>query len=173
LIDEPETVIPVVGTKGKEWLKVTKDFQFEELGVYIKVKDFIDEQARERLLAIAQAAMQNGVIDFMEYLQVEKCKTYTELENQLEYTMNKKKRDAEKQQQMMMMMQQMQQEQQMQQQEALAGMKEEGANYRAELGVQGKMAEKAFDKATSEEATPEEGMVEEAMMGGGEMMPPQ
>lgn len=181
LIDEPETTIPVVGTKGKQWLKVTKDFQFEELGVYIKVKDFIDEQARERLLSIAQAAMQNGVIDFMEYLQVEKCKTYTELENQLEYTMNKKKRDAEKQQQMMMMMQQMQQQQQMAQQEALAGMKEEGANYRAELGIQGKMAEKAFDKATSEEASPEDALAEEAMMGGemggaemgGQMMPPQ
>jgi hypothetical protein len=60
-------------------------------------------------------------------------------------------------------------------------MKEEGANYRAELGVQGKMAEKAFDKATSEEASPEEGMAEEAMMGGQmgpemggqQMMPPQ
>ena len=177
LIDEPETTIPVVGTKGKEYLKITKEFQMEELGLYIKVKDFIDDQARERLLSIAQAAMQNGVIDFMEYLQIEKCKTYTELENQLEYTMNKKKRDAEKKQQMMMMMQQAQQEQMMAQQQAVAGMKEDGANYRAELGVQGRMAEKAFEKASTE-TSPEQGMTEEeAMMamqqGGQEMMPPQ
>jgi len=140
LIDEPETTIPVVGTRGKEYLKLTKEFQIEELGVYLKVKDFIDDSARERLLGIAQAAMQNQVLDFLEYLQIEKCKTYTELENQLEYTLNKKKRDAEKQQAMMQMMQQAQMEQQMAHQQDQQAMKEQGANYRAEVGADAQLA---------------------------------
>jgi hypothetical protein len=164
LIDEPETTIPVVGTKGKEYLKVTKEFQMEELGVYIKVKDFIDDAARERLIGIAQAAMQNQVIDFLEYIQIEKCKTYTELENQLEYTLNKKKRDAEKQQQMMQMMQQAQMEQQRAQQSGVQQMKEQGANYRKELDVQGKMAQTGMEAALREEASPEDGMMAEAEM---------
>lgn len=151
LIDEPETTIPVVGTKGKEYLKMTKDFQMEELGVYIKIKDFIDDAARERLISIAQAAMQNGVIDFLEYIQIEKCKTYTELENQLEYTLNKKKRDAEKQQQMQQMMQQAQMEQQAQQQAGMQQMKEEGANYRKQLDVQGKLAQTGMEAGFNSE----------------------
>jgi len=164
LIDEPETTIPVVGRKGKEYLKVTKEFQMEELGVYIKVKDFIDDSARERLISIAQAAMQNQVIDFLEYIQIEKCQTYTELENQLEYTLNKKKRDAEKQQQMQMMMQQAQMEQQMAQQQDMANMKEQGANYRKELDVQGKIANTGLQAGLSEEASAEDGMLAEASM---------
>ena len=164
LIDEPETTIPVVGTKGKQYLKLTKEFQMEELGVYIKVKDFIDDASRERLLGIAQAAMQNQIIDFMEYLQIEKCKTYTELENQLEYTLNKKKRDAEKQQQMMQMMQQAQQEQQMSQQQGLAQMKEEGANFRKQMDVQGKLANTGMQAGFAEEANANDGLIAEAEM---------
>jgi len=140
LMDESENDIPVVGTRGKEWFKVTKEFQFEELGVYIKVKDFMDDSARERIISIAQAAMQNQQIDIADYIRIETAKTYTELINELQYSMNKKKRDVEKQQAMMQMMQQAQMEQQAQQQQQQQGMKEEGSNYRAELGAQAKVA---------------------------------
>jgi hypothetical protein len=140
LMDESENDIPVVGTRGKEWFKLTKEFQFEELGVYIKVKDFMDDSARERIISIAQAAMQNQQIDIADYIRIETAKTYTELINELQYSMNKKKRDAEKQQAMMQMMQQAQMEQQQAAQQQQQGMKEEGANYRAELGAQAKVA---------------------------------
>ena len=159
LMAESEEEIPVVGTRGKEWLKITKDFQFEELGVYIKVKDFLDEQARERLLMLAQAAMQNQMIDMIDYIRIEKAKSYTELLNELEYTLNKKKRDAEKQQAIMQMMQQAQMEQQMAQQQGLAEMKEQGANYRKELDVQGALTKDAMNQALKEgQATPQEMM---------------
>jgi hypothetical protein len=164
LMTESEQEIPVVGTRGKEWLKITKEFQMEELGVYIKVKDFMDDQARERLIGLAQAAMQNGLIDMTDYVKIEQARSYTELLGDLKYSMNKKKRDAEKQQAMAQMMQQAMMEQQMAQQQGIAQMKEEGSNYRAELGVQGRMAEKAFDKATSEEVSPEEGLAAEDEM---------
>ncbi len=161
LMTESEQEIPVIGTRGKEWLKITKEFQMEELGVYIKVKDFMDDQARERLIGLAQAAMQNGLIDMTDYIKIEQARSYTELLGDLKYSMNKKKRDAEKQQAMQQMMQQAMMEQQMAQQQGIAQMKEDGSNYRAELGAQSKMAQEAFKAGVSGEATPEEGLVAE------------
>jgi hypothetical protein len=161
LMSESEQEIPVIGTRGKEWLKITKEFQMEELGVYIKVKDFMDDQARERLIGLAQAAMQNGLIDMTDYIKIEQARSYTELLGDLKYSMNKKKRDAEKQQAMQQMMQQAMMEQQMAQQQGIAQMKEDGSNYRAELGAQSKMAQEAFKAGVSGEATPEEGLVAE------------
>lgn len=164
LMAETETEIPVVGTRGKQWLKITKDFQMEELGVYIKVKDFIDDAARERLLSLAQAAMQNQMIDMFDYLNIEQARSYTELLANLKYAMNKKKREAEQQQAMMQMMQQAQMEQQMAAQQQVAGMKEEGANYRAQIGAQTQLAKESLKAGLSAEATPEDGMVEEQDM---------
>jgi hypothetical protein len=172
LMDESEEEIPVIGSRGKQWLKIVKDFQFEELGVYIKVKDFIDDASRERLLGLAQAAMQNQMIDMLDYLRIERAKTYTELMSELEYSLNKKKRDAEKQQAMMQMMQQAQQEQQMAQQQQVAGMKEEGANYRKELDVQGKMATTMVDKSTANGEEMPADLMQQIMGGGQEQQPP-
>ena len=138
LIDEKETEIPVVGTTGKEYLRLTKEFQFQELGVYLKVRDFIDEQAKERLIGLAQAAMQNQMIDMLDYIRIEKANSYTELMNELEYSLNRRQRDQQKQQAMMQMMQQAQMEQQMAQQQDITAAKEQGANYRKELDVAAK-----------------------------------
>jgi hypothetical protein len=159
LMDESEDEIPIVGTRGKEWLKITKDFQFEELGVYIRVKDFIDDQSKERLLMLAQAAMQNQQIDMLDYIRIEKSKTYTEILNELEYSLNKRRRDQEKQQAIMQMMQEAQMQQQMAQQQDLASMKEEGANYRKELDVQGKVVDTAMKQALSEGGEPPQEMM--------------
>lgn len=133
LMDDPEDEIPVVGTRGKEYLKLTNGFQFEEIGVYLKVKDFIDESSRDRMILNAQAAMQNGMIDMIDYLRIEQAKSYTELINELEYSINRKNREAEKQQAMMQMQQQAMMEQQMAQKEQLEMMKQEGQNFRSEL----------------------------------------
>lgn len=133
LMDEPEDEIPVVGTRGKEYLKLIDGFQFEEIGVYLKVKDFIDESARERMILNAQAAMQNGMIDMVDYLRIEQAKSYSELISELEYSINKKNRDNDKKQEMMMMQQQAIMEQQMAQQQQVEGMKQEGQNFRAEM----------------------------------------
>lgn len=140
IVNEDED-IPVVGDRGMNYLKVTKDFTFEDFGIYVRVKDFIDDQSKERLLFIAQAAMQNQAIDMLDYLQIETCKTYTELYNQLRFSLEKKKREAEKQMQIQQMMMAAQQEQQAQVQENMAAAKEEGNNYRAELKAEAQMAQ--------------------------------
>lgn len=133
LLANEDEDIPVVGDRGMNFLKITKDFMFEDFGIYVKVKDFIDEQAKERLLFIAQAAMQNQAIDMLDYIAIETSKTYAELQNQLRYAIEKKQRKMEEQQQIQMMMQQAQMEQQQQLQQDMLAAKEQGNNYRAEL----------------------------------------
>lgn len=128
--EEEEFEMPVLGMDGKNYVKLTKDFSFEDLGVYVKIKDFIDEQARERLLVQAQAAMQNQMIDLADYIKIEQSKTYTETLKELEYRMNRKKREMEKERQRQEMMQMAMQQQQMEKDKEVAAMREENQNYR-------------------------------------------
>ena len=133
-MDDPdEDEIPVVSERGREWIKITKDLTFEDLNAYIKVKDYIDEVGRERILMQAQAAMQNGMIDMIDYLKIEQANTYTELINELEYQLKKRKRDQEKQAQIQQMMAQAQQQQMLEQQQNMELLKEDNKNYREEL----------------------------------------
>lgn len=130
LLVNDEEDIPVIGERGIEYLKLTKDFKFEDFAIFIKVKDFIDDSARERLIYLAQAAMQNQLIDMADFIKIETAKTYTELLNQLEFAMNKKKLEAQQQQQLQMLQQQAMQEQAMQAQMQQTQMREEGQNFR-------------------------------------------
>jgi hypothetical protein len=150
LLENGDDEIPVIGDRGINYLKVTEDFKFEDFGIYVNVRDFIDDQAKERLLFIAQAAMQNQAIDMLDYLQLETSKTYTELYNNLKFSIEKKKRDAEKQQEIQMMMQQAQMEQQSQMQQDKMSLKEDGSNYRAELQA----AAKQQGGAAAEQSAP-------------------
>jgi hypothetical protein len=59
----------------------------------------------------------------------------------------------------MEMMQETQMQQQMAQQQDLASMKEEGANYRKELDVQGKVVDTAMKQALSEGGEPPQEMM--------------
>jgi hypothetical protein len=130
LVNEDED-IPVIGDRGIEYLKLTEDFKFEDFAIYIKVKDFIDESSRERLIFLAQAAMQNQLIDMADFIKIETAKTYTELLNEIEFAMNKKKREQAEQQQLQMLQQQAMQEQMLQAQAQQAQVREEGQNFRA------------------------------------------
>jgi hypothetical protein len=130
LASDEETTLGVVGTHGMNYIKLTKNLGFEEMGVYIKIKDFIDEQARDRLLMQAQAAMQNQMIDFMDYIKIEQSKTYTEALNELQYSIGRKMREAEKIRQQQQQMAMMQQQQQLAAQAEQAAMREENANFR-------------------------------------------
>lgn len=140
LMSESENDIPVVGTKGVEYLKITKDFTFEQLDVYLKIRDFIDDSARERIIGIALAAAQNQMIDMIDYINIERCKTYSELINELEYSLNKKERTLKQKEAMAQMQQQALIEQQMQAQNSVEQMKEQGANYRTEVSAGAKLA---------------------------------
>lgn len=136
--------------KGIEFLEITEEFKFEDFGVYIKVKDFLDEQAKERLLAIAQAAMQNQLIDMRDYLRIETAKTYTEILKELEFSMDKKDRERKQAEEQARVMQAAQMEAQMAMQQQQASMAQEGNNYRSELKFVGDMAKNGPPPTTQE-----------------------
>jgi hypothetical protein len=140
LLTMEQDTLGLLDDNGIEFLQITEDFKFEDFGVYIKVKDFLDEQARERLLSIAQAAMQNQLIDMRDYLRIETCKTYTELLKELQYSMDKKDRERKKAEEQAQIMQAAQMEAQMAMQQQQASMAQEGNNYRSELKFVGDMA---------------------------------
>ena len=133
---EGELPLGLISSRGKDYVKLTKEFSFEELGVYIKVKDFIDEQARERLLMQAQAAMQNQMIDMIDYIKIEQAKTYTETLKELNYSLGRKQRQMEMLRREQQQMQMMQQQQQLAAQQEIAAMREENANYRQDRQTQ-------------------------------------
>ncbi len=138
--NEKETSIPVIGTKGKEYIKMLEDFMFEELGVYIKIRDFIDEQARRELMDTATAFAQTGLIDPIELILMRKCTTYSELMSELEYSMRKKDRQAAQKEAVAQMMAQAQNAQQIQGRNSTEQLKQSAANYRQELKTGADMA---------------------------------
>lgn len=136
----------VIGDRGVKWLKITKDMRFQDLLIFIKTKDIIDEQAKQRILSYAQAWSQNPTFGIgpVEILKIEQADSFTEMINDLEYSMKAKEKKA-------IQMAQMQaeqaaaQEQQMQEQaihsdSVHVGMKEAGANERAQLQAQTEIA---------------------------------
>jgi hypothetical protein len=150
LLDMDKDTIGLVNDGGIEFLEITEDFKFEDFGVYIKVKDFLDEQARERLLGIAQAAMQNQLIDMRDYIRIETSKTYTELLKELEFAMDKKDRERKKAEEQARIMQAAQMEAQMAMQQQQQAMAQEGNNYRSELQFVGNMAKNQPPASTQE-----------------------
>jgi hypothetical protein len=140
LLAMEKDTIGLVDDRGIEFLEMTEEFKFEDFGVYIKVKDFLDEQARERIIAIAQAAMQNQMIDMRDYLKIETSKTYTELLKELEYALDKKDQEKKEAEAKAQIMQAAQMEAQMGMQQQQAQMQQEGNNYRSELQFAGSVA---------------------------------
>lgn len=108
-----ETAPFVVGDRGMKALKLIKDRLFEDCLIIVSPKDMIDEQQKTQLLTIAQAMAQNDQIDILSFIAMQKNNTYSELENQLEFSI--KKREQAKQQEFAQQQQAlMQQEQQRQ-----------------------------------------------------------
>jgi hypothetical protein len=139
LINESENEIPLIGTDGIRYMKVTKDFVFEDYRVYIRVIDMITEEAKGRLLSIALAFTQNGMLDPIDYLELERAKTYSDLIKHFTKSMKKKDIERKQQEAQAQMMAAAQQEQSNQSNIQQRGMAEEGQNYRKELEVGGKM----------------------------------
>ncbi len=94
--DAPDAPM-IVGDRGIKFLDITKDFKFNDFLVYIKIKDMIDEAGKQRLLSYAQAWSQNPSfgIDPLDILRLEKATSYTQAENELEYSLKQKKKEMQ------------------------------------------------------------------------------
>lgn len=92
-----------VGDTGVQYFKATKDVLLEDFLLFIHVKDLIDENSRNRILAYGQAASQNpnSGVSMLDLIKLEKSKTFTEACEILEKSIKASKMDAAKQQEMM------------------------------------------------------------------------
>lgn len=133
--NESQEVEFLIGEKGLRFIKFTKDIRFERFMTVLNVNDSIDEAGRQRILAYAQAWSQNPQfgVSPTSILKIESAKSYTEAADILDFAMKQSKKEQSQQQQAMQEAQsQMQQAAQMFQ-ASLAQLKEDNANYRAEL----------------------------------------
>jgi hypothetical protein len=155
--------IMLMDTEGKEaaevmlskdaikFFKNTTEFQLEDMMVKVDVEDVIDEQARQRLLTVAQAMAQNAEqtgFDWDDYIELETARTYTELKDKMTMKIKKRKFQHQQQQQMMMMQQQAEAERQRQfamDQQMIA---ENGRNAREQASLQ----QKSMQPVVQEEA---------------------
>ena len=91
-IDDTEAVF-VVGDRGIQHLKWIKQYRFQDVLLFIKTKDIIDENKKQRLLAIAQAMAQNQQIDMLDYINIEMAENMIELKNDLEFSLKKRREE--------------------------------------------------------------------------------
>jgi hypothetical protein len=178
----------LIGEKGLRFIKFTKDIRFERFMTVLNVNDSIDEAGRQRILAYAQAWSQNPQfgVSPTSILKIESAKSYTEAADILEFSMKQSKKEQSQQQQAMQEAQmQMQQAAQMFQ-ASLSQLKEDNANYRAELQalIKGVQIEQSMQEPPASPLQPQldmqsqqiiaqmqqQAMQEQAMQqGGGEM----
>jgi hypothetical protein len=135
-----ETARFVVGDRGMKVLKLVKDYLMEDVLVSVSPKDIIDEESRQSLFAVAQALAQTGEISLLDFIELKKNDTYSELENRLEFLAKRRAQakavDAAQQQEAAMQMEQARQ-QGMQQQTAMV---EQGSLERKRMETTGKIA---------------------------------
>jgi hypothetical protein len=137
---QSEDEIPLIGERGVKYAKITEDFTFEDFRVYIKVIDIISDEAKSRLVNIALAFVQNGMLDPLDYIEIEKAKTYTDLLKTLRVSLQNKKKEQEKQAMMQQMMAQAIEEQKNAGKINEREMIESGQNYRKNVDAEVKVA---------------------------------
>lgn len=85
----------------------SKKFQFEDLLVRVDIEDLIDEQAKERIQAIALAMAQNSEVtgfSWDDYIDLETARTWTALKHRMKEKLLQAKEQKKKQEAMMQMM---------------------------------------------------------------------
>lgn len=125
----------LVGEKGIRFINFTGDIPFERFMTSLNLSDVIDEDARKRILAYAQAWSQNPAfnVSASAIIQIEKANSFTEAADMLDRDRKKNEakaqRSAKEMEEMKSKMSQMQQ--------AIAMMmeqfKQDNENYRVEI----------------------------------------
>lgn len=123
----------VVGDRGLVQLKLWEDLTFEQLFVQLNINDQFDEMQKKAITDVALASAQNDRITFLDFIKVMKARSMTEAENLMEFSL--KENDLKKQKEQAAAGQdavnQMQATKYFDAQ--LLQMKEDNANYRAEV----------------------------------------
>tara|TARA_B100001059_G_scaffold12848_1_gene10299 strand:- start:147 stop:2291 length:2145 start_codon:yes stop_codon:yes gene_type:complete len=115
--DKTTTGVNIVGATKSKILRVTNEFRFDDFGIYIDANDMVEPAAKQRILTIAQAMAQNGLMEMLDFVKLDQMDTYTEMVNYLEQSLRLKKIEEAQKEQLQQQIQQEQQQQQMQSQE--------------------------------------------------------
>lgn len=120
------TRLNIVGQTRAQILNYSESLKFEDFGVYIDANDMIEPAAKQRILTIAQAMAQNGLMDMLDFVKLDKMDTYTEMSEYLEQSLRLKKLEQAQKEQIERQMQQEQQQAQLQSQQAQQAMQQAG-----------------------------------------------
>lgn len=115
--EKTTTGLNIVGKTKSKVLKISDDFKFDDFGIYLDANDMIEPAAKQRILTIAQAMAQNGLMDMLDFVKLDQMDTYTEMVNYLEQSLRLKKIESTQQQQLQAQIAQEQQQQQLASQE--------------------------------------------------------
>jgi hypothetical protein len=115
--EDTTTRLNIIGKTKSKMLNLTETFKFDDFGIYIDANDMVEPAAKTRILTIAQAMAQNGLMTMLDFVKLDQMDTYTEMVNYLEQSLRLKRISEEQQQQMQAQIQQEQQRQQLASQE--------------------------------------------------------
>jgi hypothetical protein len=87
----------ITDERGVNFLKETKDLSFAELMTKVHIEDIVDDQMKAALIQAAFAALQNQLIEFLDYIKLIQIRTYTEMSRYFETVLERKKKEAERQ----------------------------------------------------------------------------
>lgn len=121
----------VIGDRGIKFMKIGKEFRFEDLLIYLKVKDVIGQEDKARYMQIASAIAQQGGMDMIDYMIIDSSESKTQMRKDFEKAVEKKKAEAAQQQQIQFQQQMQMQQQQLQGQAGMEQMRQQGEDSRS------------------------------------------
>ena len=87
----------VVGDRGIAFLHLFKELTWEQIFVKLMVNDVMDKEQKGRILTISQGAAQNSQLTLRDYLKIEGARSVSEAENVLDFAEKEKEIKAQKQ----------------------------------------------------------------------------
>lgn len=150
-MEDNEEAEIMVGIKGVKFLKFTKKFRFEDLLCVLKINDFIESQAKDRILRAAEIALQTGAIDFRDYIEIDSAQTYSQIKKWMVASINRKEQKEAQINAANALAAQIQSEQTNQTQANMEMVRQEGATQRTEMNNETKLVTDAAKYAMQPE----------------------
>jgi len=118
-----------------------EDLAWEDFLVYIDVDDIMGDESKQRLIQQAQAAMQNQMLDWATYIEIEQSKTYSEALIKSRRAAKKMEQKQMKQQQIEMQKEQQKAKTELMKDAQLQKLKNQGALQEQQIENQGNIQE--------------------------------
>ena len=148
----------LLGDRGVQYLKFTKDMKFESFWIKLTLNNIMDAQQKERILKVAQADTQNGKLGTADYVKLEVENSSIKMQEYFEYKEKKNEKKLS--------------EQQTQQQQFTQSMEEQNKRFEMMMAETKQMAEFMKTKYAADAAAISKG-ISDIMKRMESDMPPQ